>query len=236
MDAAALPTIVYNVPGRTACNILPETVEQLAADERVVGLKEASGDISQIAEIARRVSERIALYSGNDDQIVPVLALGGVGVISVLANVAPADTSAMVRHFLRCDVAEARRLQLAYLPLIETLFREPNPVPVKAAVRLLGFDVGEVRLPLLAASEETLARLTAETAGRRAQRAAGHPRVSRMDEKLLIAVCGATGRMGRAIADLAAADADVRSRGRARARLARAGRQRSRGVPRDPCA
>jgi len=160
MDAAELPTILYNVPGRTACNILPETVEQLAADERVVGLKEASGDISQIAEVARRVSNRIALYSGNDDQIVPVLSLGGVGVISVLANVAPSDTSLMVKRFLAGDVGEARRLQLEYLPLIAALFHESNPVPVKAAVRILGFEVGEVRLPLVAAAEETVARLT----------------------------------------------------------------------------
>lgn len=159
MDAADLPTILYNVPGRTACNILPATVEELADDERVVGLKEASGDISQIAEVARRVSERIALYSGNDDQIVPVLSLGGVGVISVLANVAPADTARMVKSFLAGDTVEARRLQLEYLPLVAALFHESNPVPVKAAVRRLGFEVGEVRLPLVAAAEETLSRL-----------------------------------------------------------------------------
>lgn len=159
LDACGLPAILYNVPGRTACNLLPETVERLAEDERIVGVKEASGDISQIAELCRRVAGEVAVYSGNDDQIVPVLALGGVGVISVLANVAPADTSRMVHHFLRGDVAGARALQLRYLPLVAALFAEPNPVPVKHAMSLLGHAAGEVRLPLLAAAEPTRARL-----------------------------------------------------------------------------
>jgi 4-hydroxy-tetrahydrodipicolinate synthase len=152
MDAADLPTVVYNVPGRTACNILPATVETLAEDPRVVGVKEASGDVSQVAELARRVADRVALYSGNDDQVVPLMALGGRGVISVLANVAPADTSRMAKAFLEGEVEESRRLQLRYLPLVAALFREPNPVPVKAAVAMLGFAVGGVRLPLLDAS------------------------------------------------------------------------------------
>jgi 4-hydroxy-tetrahydrodipicolinate synthase len=152
MDAADLPTVVYNVPGRTACNILPATVETLAEDPRVVGVKEASGDVSQVAELARRVADRVALYSGNDDQVVPLMALGGKGVISVLANVAPADTSRMAKAFLEGEVEESRRLQLRYLPLVAALFREPNPVPVKAAVAMLGFAVDGVRLPLLDAS------------------------------------------------------------------------------------
>ncbi len=159
LDAVDLPMILYNVPSRTACNILPETVERLAEHPRVVGIKEASGDISQVAELCRRVADRIAVYSGNDDQVVPLLALGGVGVISVLANIAPRDTSAMVRHFLEGDLESSRRLQLRYLPLIQALFREPNPVPVKAAVRALGFAVGDARLPLLNASDETVALL-----------------------------------------------------------------------------
>lgn len=153
MDACDLPTIVYNVPGRTACNILPETVEEMAADERVVGVKEASGDISQVAELARRIADRVALYSGNDDQVVPLMALGGRGVISVLANVAPRDTSRMAHAFLAGNVAAARALQLRYLPLIAALFREPNPIPVKAGVALLGFDAGEPRLPLVPVSD-----------------------------------------------------------------------------------
>jgi 4-hydroxy-tetrahydrodipicolinate synthase len=153
MDAADLPTILYNVPGRTACNVLPETVEELAADERLVGLKEASGDISQVAEVTRRVADRIALYSGNDDQIVPLLSLGGRGVISVLANVAPRDTARMVHAYLEGSTAESRNLQLRYLPLVAALFREPNPIPVKAGVELLGFAAGEPRLPLVPAPE-----------------------------------------------------------------------------------
>ena len=153
IDAADLPCVVYNVPGRTACNILPETVEALAEDPRVVGVKEASGDISQVAEICRRVADRVGVYSGNDDQVIPLMALGGVGVISVLANIAPAGTSRMAKAFLEGNVAEARRLQLQYLPLIAALFREANPIPVKTAVGMLGFDVGPLRLPLVEASD-----------------------------------------------------------------------------------
>jgi 4-hydroxy-tetrahydrodipicolinate synthase len=149
MDAADLPTIAYNVPGRTACNILPETMEELAADERIAGVKEASGDISQVAEIARRVGDRVALYSGNDDQVVPLMSLGGKGVISVLANVAPKDTSRMAHAYLEGNTAESCALQLRFLPLIAALFREANPIPVKAGVELLGFRVGPPRLPLV---------------------------------------------------------------------------------------
>jgi 4-hydroxy-tetrahydrodipicolinate synthase len=159
MDAADLPTVVYNVPGRTACNILPETMETLAEDPRVVGIKEASGDVCQVAEVARRLDGRVALYSGNDDQITALMSLGGVGVISVLANVAPADTSRMARTFLEGDARASRDLQLRYLPLVGALFREPNPMPVKAAVEMLGFDVGEPRLPLMAASDAVRAEL-----------------------------------------------------------------------------
>jgi 4-hydroxy-tetrahydrodipicolinate synthase len=154
LDAADLPLIVYNVPGRTACNLLPATIEQLAGDARIVGVKEASGDISQIADLAHCLGDRVAIYSGNDDQVVPVLALGGRGVISVVANVAPRDTSRMVHAFLEGRIDEARELQLRYLPLIRALFREPNPVPAKAALELLGFRVGGPRLPLLGASDE----------------------------------------------------------------------------------
>lgn len=161
MDAADLPTIVYNVPGRTACNITPATLEEIAQDERVVAVKEASGDIAQIAEVARRLADRIALYSGNDDQVVPLLALGGKGVISVLANIAPGPTSRMVHLFLEGEIEQARRIQLDYLPLIRALFAESNPIPVKAGVAALGFDVGEVRLPLVPISPESHAELTA---------------------------------------------------------------------------
>ncbi|HEX6912500.1 MAG TPA: 4-hydroxy-tetrahydrodipicolinate synthase [Longimicrobium sp.] len=153
MDAGDLPTIVYNIPGRAAVNILPETIETLAEDERVVGIKEASGDISQVAEIARRVGDRVALYSGNDDQVVPLMSLGGQGVISVLANVAPRQTARMAHAYLEGATAESCALQLRLLPLIGALFRESNPIPVKAGVAMLGFDVGEPRLPLVPVSD-----------------------------------------------------------------------------------
>ena len=159
LDAANLPMVVYNVPGRTACNILPETMEMLAEDDRIVGVKEASGDISQVAEVCRRLADRVAIYSGNDDQIVPLMSLGGVGVISVLANAAPRDTARMAHAFLEGDVAEARDLQLRYLPLIAAIFREANPIPIKAAVEMLGFAVGEPRLPLVPLSDAARAEL-----------------------------------------------------------------------------
>jgi 4-hydroxy-tetrahydrodipicolinate synthase len=159
MDAGGLPTIAYNVPGRTACNLLPETVEELADDERLVGVKEASGDISQVAELAWRVADRIALYSGNDDQVVPLMSLGGKGVISVLANVAPRDTARMAKAFLEGNPAEACAIQLRFLPLIAALFRESNPMPVKAGVAMLGFDVGDPRLPLVPPSDAVLREL-----------------------------------------------------------------------------
>jgi 4-hydroxy-tetrahydrodipicolinate synthase len=148
LEAADLPLIVYNVPGRSAVNILPATIATVAEDSRVIGVKEASGDLSQVAELARLVGDRVAIWSGNDDQILPILALGGSGVISVLGNVAPRDTARIVHEFLAGRIAESRELQLRYLPLIHALFAEPNPIPVKAAVEWLGFDVGAVRLPL----------------------------------------------------------------------------------------
>jgi 4-hydroxy-tetrahydrodipicolinate synthase len=164
-DAADLPVIIYNVPSRTAVNILPDTIEELAQDERVIGVKEACGDIVQIAELARRLGDRLSIWSGNDDQVVPIMSLGGKGVISVLANLAPHDTSRMAHAYLDGDVATARQLQLRYLPLIAALFAEANPIPVKAGVEWLGFEVGAVRLPLTAISppirERLIAALTA---------------------------------------------------------------------------
>ncbi|HEV3049038.1 MAG TPA: dihydrodipicolinate synthase family protein, partial [Longimicrobium sp.] len=137
-------------------------VEILAEDERIVGVKEASGDISQVAEVCRRVAHRVAVYSGNDDQVVPLMALGGKGVISVLANVAPRDTSRMAKAFLEGATGEACALQLRYLPLIAAIFRESNPIPVKAAVAMLGFRVGEPRLPLVPASHAVKQELERE--------------------------------------------------------------------------
>lgn len=154
LDAAGLPAILYNVPSRTAVNILPDTIASLADDGRVIGVKEASGDLGQIAELARAAGDRLAIWSGNDDQIVPILALGGRGVITVLGNIAPRDTSRMVHAFLDGDTATAVALQLHYLPLIRALFAESNPIPVKTAVAWLGFDVGGLRLPLCAADPD----------------------------------------------------------------------------------
>jgi 4-hydroxy-tetrahydrodipicolinate synthase len=150
MDAARLPAIIYNVPGRTSVNILPETIALLADDERVVGVKEACGDIVQVAELARLVGDRLSIWSGNDDQVVPIMSLGGRGVITVLGNVAPGETSRMAHAYLGGDRAGAASLQLAFLPLIRALFAEPNPIPVKTAVGWLGFDVGPLRAPLCA--------------------------------------------------------------------------------------
>jgi 4-hydroxy-tetrahydrodipicolinate synthase len=167
LAASDLPLVIYNVPGRSAVNILPATIAEVAEDERVIGVKEASGDIVQIAEVARLVGERVNLWSGNDDQIVPILSLGGKGVISVLANVAPRDTSRMVHLFLDGDIAAARELQLRYLPLIRALFAEPNPIPVKTAVEWLGFATGPLRLPLTPAEPAQRDKLIAalESAG-----------------------------------------------------------------------
>lgn len=161
LDAAERPLVVYNVPGRTSVNILPATIAELAADERVIGVKEACGDISQVAELARLVGDRLVIWSGNDDQVVTIMALGGAGVISVLANVAPRDTSRMAHLFLDGDVAGARELQLRYLPLIAALFAEANPIPVKTGVGMLGFDVGPLRLPLTPISDGVRQRLEA---------------------------------------------------------------------------
>jgi 4-hydroxy-tetrahydrodipicolinate synthase len=162
LDAADLPAILYNVPGRAAVNILPETILEVAEDERVVGVKEACGDVVQIAELARLAGERLAIWSGNDDQIVPILALGGRGVITVLGNVVPRDTSRMVHACLEGRTAEALSLQLHYLPLVRALFVEPNPIPVKEAVAWLGFNVGQPRAPLCPPSAETRATLQRE--------------------------------------------------------------------------
>ena len=147
-DAADLPCVLYNVPGRTGCNIQPATVAKLAEHPMICAVKEASGNISQVAQIAALAGDKIDIYSGNDDQVVPIMALGGKGVISVLSNVAPAATVEMCRHMLAGDVAGARELQLKYLPLIDALFCEVNPIPVKAAMAAMGYGENSLRLPL----------------------------------------------------------------------------------------
>ena len=147
-DAADLPCMLYNVPGRTGCNIQPATVAKLAEHPMICAVKEASGNISQVAQIAALAGDKIDIYSGNDDQVVPIMALGGKGVISVLSNVAPAATVEMCRRMLAGDVAGARELQLKYLPLIDALFCEVNPIPVKAAMAAMGYGENSLRLPL----------------------------------------------------------------------------------------
>lgn len=148
-EAVNIPVILYNVPSRTGCNILPTTVMAIAERAaNVVGIKEASGNISQIAELAAISKGRIDIYSGNDDQILPVLSLGGKGVISVLSNVAPKNTHDMVESFINGDIKKAQKLQLEAMDLIGALFCEVNPIPVKAAMNMLGYKAGSLRAPL----------------------------------------------------------------------------------------
>ena len=148
-DAINIPCILYNVPGRTGCNILPETAVRLAKDvKNIVAIKEASGNISQIAKLLQLADGCIDVYSGNDDQIVPIMSLGGIGVISVLSNVAPKQTHELCQACLDGDYKKAAKMQLDALPLIDSLFSEVNPIPVKKALSLMGFEVGPLRKPL----------------------------------------------------------------------------------------
>lgn len=148
-NAISIPVILYNVPGRTGCNLLPETVAELVKNvDNIVGIKEASGNISQIAKLMHLTDGNIELYSGNDDQVVPILALGGIGVISVVSNVAPKYMHDMVVKFLDGDIAGSTKMQLDAIPLCNALFCEVNPIPVKAALNLQGKEVGSLRAPL----------------------------------------------------------------------------------------
>lgn len=147
-NASTKPCILYNVPSRTGCNLLPETVSVLANHPNICAIKEASGNISQIAKVAQLCSDRIDIYSGNDDQIVPVMALGGKGVISVLSNLLPKETSQLAKAYLSGDTKTALDMQLKYLPLIDALFSEVNPIPVKAAMAAMGYCENYLRLPL----------------------------------------------------------------------------------------
>ena len=160
--ATSLPILLYSVAGRTGMNIDPAVCEELAGIKNIVGIKEASGNIAQVAEIARRVPEGFAIYSGNDDMNVPLLSLGGSGAISVLANVAPKDTHMMVRKYLDGDVKGACELQLKTKALIDALFCEVNPIPVKAAMYMMGKCEYEYRLPLCQMEDDTYSRLEKE--------------------------------------------------------------------------
>lgn len=143
------PIIMYNVPSRTGCNLQPATVAALVKNvKNIVGIKAASGDLSQIAKTVALAGEKLELYSGNDDQVLPVLSLGGLGVISVLSNVAPKQTHDMVMKFLEGDIKEATKLQIEAIPLVNALFCEVNPIPVKTAMNMMGMEVGPLRMPL----------------------------------------------------------------------------------------
>lgn len=158
-DSVNIPIILYNVPGRTQVNLLPETVEKLIQHKNIVGIKDATGDLSTTIELKRRCGDRIDIYSGNDDIIVPMLAGGAIGVISVLANTNPRETHDMVYNFLEGKVEEALRLQLKYKRYVDALFAEPNPIPVKKALNFMGFNMGGYRLPLAEPDEKTVTLL-----------------------------------------------------------------------------
>ena len=147
-DASTKPIILYSVQSRTGCNIAPETCVELAKHPNIVAIKEASGNISQIAKIASLVGDDMDIYSGNDDQILPILSLGGKGVISVLSNLVPKETSKICSSFFEGNIEESRELQLKYIDLIDALFSEVNPIPAKAAVSAMGFGENYLRLPL----------------------------------------------------------------------------------------
>ena len=159
-SAVEIPIILYNVPSRTGVNILPDTAARLGRDvENIVALKEASGNISQIAEVIQKAEGALEIYSGNDDQIVPILALGGIGVISVLANVVPKETHDIVQLYMDGQVKRAAQLQLKYMDLIHALFCEVNPIPVKKALELMGFQTKYLRMPLTEMEEKNVLRL-----------------------------------------------------------------------------
>lgn len=155
-DSVNIPIILYNVPGRTGVNIQPSTLAELSKHPNISGIKEASGNISQVAEIARLVPDDFYIYSGNDDMIVPLMSLKGDGVISVVANIAPKDTHDLVQKFIDGDVKGSCDLQLKMKPLIDSIFIEVNPIPIKTAMNLMGFEMGNLRLPLVDMSDENL--------------------------------------------------------------------------------
>lgn len=158
-SASDCPMLIYNVPGRTGLNVLPETMVEMAKHENIVGIKEASGNLSQVAKLAALVGDKIDIYSGNDDQNVPIMSLGGIGTISVLANVAPRKTHDMIASFLAGDIKTATKLQLEAIELIEALFIETNPIPVKKACELMGLSSGNLRMPLWEISDKNLETL-----------------------------------------------------------------------------
>ena len=160
--STSLPAILYNVPARTGVNILPETIEKLAEIENIVAVKEASGKVEQAVEILNRCGDKIDVYSGNDDITVPIMSIGGKGVISVLSNILPKETHMMCKYAIDGDFKSAANLQLKFYNLISLLFKEVNPIPVKAALNLMGMIEKDIRLPLVPMSEKNLLLLKNE--------------------------------------------------------------------------
>ena len=161
-DAVNIPMIVYNVPSRTGVNILPATMARMAREiEHVAAIKEASGNISQIAQLAALVGDTCDIYSGNDDQIIPIMSLGGIGVISVLSNIAPQQTHDICQAYFDGDTAKAAKLQLEAMDLVGSLFCEVNPIPVKTAMNMMGMEVGPLRMPLTPMEPQNADRLRA---------------------------------------------------------------------------
>lgn len=158
-NSVELPIILYNVPSRTGLNILPETCLELSKLENIVAIKEASGNISQVAKIAELCGDNLNIYSGNDDQIIPILSLGGLGVISVLSNIYPKFVHNMVINYLNANCSDALLSQLNSMELINALFSEVNPIPIKEALNILGFNFGKPRLPLVEMSEKGKGKL-----------------------------------------------------------------------------
>ena len=163
-DRVNVPIILYNVPSRTGVNIAPETYLELSKHPRIVATKEASGDLSAVAKIRALCGDNLAIYSGNDDQILPILSLGGKGVISVLSNVMPKETHDICSLYFEGKVEESSKLQVKYLDLINALFIEVNPIPVKTALGLMGYNVGPLRMPLFPMEDKTLEVLRKELA------------------------------------------------------------------------
>ena len=158
-EAGGIPVILYNVPSRTGVNIKPETAKKLSEHPLVNGIKEASGNIAQVAQIAALCGDDLNIYSGNDDQVVPLLSLGGKGVISVVSNIAPTLVHDCCKAWFDGDTAEARRLQLEMLPLSDAMFCDVNPIPVKYAMNLLGWEAGKCRLPLVEPGDAQKAKI-----------------------------------------------------------------------------
>ena len=158
-DATDLPVILYNVPGRTGVNIQPATYQELCKHPHIAAVKEASGNIAQVAQIRALCGDNLIVYSGNDDEIVPILSLGGKGVISVLSNIMPKETHEICARWFAGDISGAAQLQINLFDLIKALFMDVNPIPVKEAMNLMGMQVGECRLPLVSMSSEQTAQL-----------------------------------------------------------------------------